>query len=77
VPPSYTFLTVFIVAWAIAVLVMNWKQQRKFEEDQKEIRRLREKVERLRGELRNRHGEPEGVPGLRLVSGEDDEEARN
>jgi hypothetical protein len=73
----YTFLTVFFVLWAIAVLVMNWRQQRKFEESQGEIRRLNEEVERLRGEIRERQEPPKGFEKLRLVSGDEDEDGLN
>jgi hypothetical protein len=41
----YTFLTVFLIAWAIAVLVMNWKRNRTFENNQAEIERLHQRIE--------------------------------
>jgi hypothetical protein len=47
----YTFLPVFLIAWAIAVLVMNWQQQCKFEESQSEIEGLNQRIEELKREL--------------------------
>ena len=41
----YTFLTLFLIAGAKAILVMNYRQQRKFEESQAEIQRLHQRIE--------------------------------
>jgi len=50
----YTFLTVFLIAWAIAVLVINWKKQRKFEESQAEIEKLHQRIKEMKRKLDER-----------------------
>jgi len=68
----YTFLTVFLIAWAIAVLVMNWKQQRKVEESQAEIERLHQRIEELMQELKKQKNPPEKSRVLHLVESDED-----
>jgi type II secretory pathway component PulJ len=64
---------VFLIAWAIAVLVMKWKQQRKSEESEAEIERLHQRIEVLKRELEQKQDPTKGLKGLRLVSGDGDE----
>lgn len=69
---TFTFLTVFLVVWALVVLVMSWKQQRKFEENQAEIERLYKRVEELEQELLERVKKPSHeFKGLHLVEGDE------
>jgi cell division protein FtsB len=73
----YIFLPVFLIAWAITVLVMNWNQQRKFEESQPEIERLHQRIEELKREIEKKEDPTKGFEGLRLVSGDEDEDGLN
>ena len=42
---TYTFLTLFLIAWAMAILVMVRRQQPTFDENQAEIQRLHQRLE--------------------------------
>ena len=68
----YTFLTAFFVLWVVAVLVMNWRSQRKFEENQNEIQRLHQRVEELMQELEKQKTSTEEFKGLHLVESDED-----
>jgi Tfp pilus assembly protein PilO len=70
----WTLLTVFLIAWAVTVPVMNWKQQRKFDDSQPEIERMHQRTEELKRELEKKRGPAKGYQGMRLVSGDGDGE---
>jgi hypothetical protein len=52
-------------------------QQHKFEESQAEIERLHRRIEELKRELEKKQDPTKGFGGLRLVSGDEDEDGLN
>ena len=69
---TYTFLPIFLVLCALAILYVNWRRGRQFEENQKEIQRLHQQLEELKQKLEKQKQTTEEYKGLHLV--ESDEE---
>jgi len=54
------------------MLIVNWRRGRQFEENQKELQRLHQRIEELKQEFEKLEKSSKETKGLRLVESDED-----